>query len=152
MASVKPATPRFDARCGMQRVAAMLAVLALVGCGPRSDRLAITGTVTLDGVPLNSGSIRFSSRDAASPMSAGAMIQDGAYYVPQEKGLRVGTYHVEISAPDAAAPPVLDRASGMKMAPERIPAEYNVNSEQTINVTADGDNAFDFAISTKPTT
>lgn len=128
----------------------LLVVLALVGCGPRSDRLAISGVVTLNGAPLDNGSIRFSSQESAAPMSAGAMIQDGAYRVPQDKGLRVGTYQVEISSPDAAAPLVLDRASGMKMAPERIPLEYNVNTQQTIEVTADGDNQFDFTITNKP--
>src|SRR4051794_28910528 len=43
-----------------------LAATAFVtGCGPKSDRLALDGTVTLDGKALDDGSIRFSS--AAGP-------------------------------------------------------------------------------------
>jgi hypothetical protein len=138
---------RGDARCLVCSL--LIAVAAVAGCREATDRLAVGGKITLNGEPLDNGSIRFSSREAASPMSAGAMIQDGAFFVPQDKGLRVGSYLVEISAPDTKAPPVLDRASGMKVAPERIPAEYNVDSRQTIDVTAEGDNQFDFDISSK---
>jgi hypothetical protein len=135
----------------VRRSALVLALIAcaLSGCGPRSDRLAISGTVTLDGTPLDSGSIRFTSLGEAKLMTSGAVIKDGAYIVPQAKGLRVGSYQVEISSPDANAKPVLDRPSGMLMAPERIPTEYNIESKHTIEVTADGDNAFDFDIVSK---
>jgi len=126
-------------------------VCSLSGCGPRSDRLAISGTVMLDGTPLDSGSIRFTSVGAEKLMTSGAVIRNGAYNVPQAKGLRAGAYQVEMSSPDAKAPPILDRPSGMMMAPERIPAEYNVNSKQTIEVTPDGENEFNFDIVSKAT-
>jgi hypothetical protein len=125
-----------------------LAVLVLIGCGPRSDRLAVSGNVSLDGAPLDSGSIRFSSVGGEKLVSSGAVIKEGAYHVPQEKGLLAGTYHVEITSPDTKAPPIKDTASGMLAAPERIPASYNVDSKRSIEVTSDGDNAFDFNIST----
>lgn len=128
--------------------ASTLAMLVLIGCGPRSDRLAVNGNVSLDGAPLDSGSIRFSSVGSEKLVSSGAMIQEGAYHVPQEKGLLAGTYHVEITSPDTKAPPIKDAASGMLAAPERIPASFNIDSNQSIEVTPDGDNAFDFNIST----
>ena len=127
-----------------------LGLLALLGCGPRSDRLAISGSVKLDGTPLDGGSIRFTSLSAEKKLASGAMVQNGEYNIPQEKGLTPGTYHVEISAPDNAAPPIMVRATpggpGIPTQPERIPPEYNVDSKQTIEVTADGDNHFDFDI------
>jgi hypothetical protein len=128
-------------------------ISAINGCGPRSDRLEINGQVTLDGDPLDNGSIRFASMNGAKLSASGAVITDGAYHIPQEKGLPPGTYRVEISAPDTAAPLVNypsapGEPTGPPTAPERIPPEYNTNSKQTIEVAADGDNQFDFDIET----
>jgi hypothetical protein len=131
------------------------AALVVVGCGPRSDRLEISGTITLDGAPLDRGSIRFTSTGEQKQMAAGAMIRDGAYLIPQEKGLLPGVYHLEIHAPDADAPPIRVSATpggpSIPVAPDRIPAEYNIESDKTVQVTADGANVFDFAIVSKPT-
>jgi len=125
-------------------------VLTVAGCGPKSDRLAVSGNVSLNGTPLDNGTIRFTSIGSEKLVTSGALIQNGAYHVPQEKGLLAGSYQVEINSPDSAAPPVLDRPSGMLMAPERIPAAYNTESKRTIEVSIDGDNEFDFEISSKP--
>jgi hypothetical protein len=131
-----------------------LAVLTLAGCGPRSDRLAVSGTVNLDGAPLDSGSILFTSVGGEKLVSAGAMIQDGAYQIPQAKGLLAGTYHVELNSPDHSATPAMDKGSadgrGIPVVPDRIPAEYNLNSTQKVEVTPDGDNEFNFDIANKP--
>jgi hypothetical protein len=83
------------------------------------------------------------------------MIQNGQFDVPQEKGLPPGTYVVEISAPDTKGPLVVHKsAPGEPALPptarERIPPEYNSKSKQTIEVTADGDNHFDFDIRSRP--
>ena len=83
-------------------------------------------------------------------MASGAMINNGAYHIPREKGLLPGTYHLEINAPDNAGPPVMARNTpggpGIPVAAERIPPEYNINSNKTIEVTTDGDNHFVFDI------
>ena len=80
---------------------ALLAIglLSLLGCGPRNDRLAISGTVKLNGSPLDGGSIAFTSLGGEKMLASGAVVQNGQYIIPQEKGLRPGTYHVEINAP-----------------------------------------------------
>jgi len=123
------------------------------GCGPHSDRLAVSGKVVLDGVALDSGSIRFTATDRQKFMAAGAMIKDGGFRIPRDKGLVPGTYQVEISAPDTKSPltmtPVGNGRSTL-VAKERIPPEYNTNSTQKIEVTADGDNTFEFNIASKP--
>jgi hypothetical protein len=129
-------------------------VCVCAGCGPPSDRLEITGNVTLDGAPLDGGSIRFTS-SGDEPVAAGAMIENGAYKIPQEKGLPPGTYYVDISAPDTSAPPVMARATpggrGIPVARDRIPPEYNINSKQTVEVSSDSDNHFTFAIVSRRT-
>jgi len=87
-------------------------------------------------------------------MAAGAVVHDGAYQIPQEKGLLPGLYHLEIHAPDPGAPPIRVSATpggpSIPVAPDRIPAEYNVKSDKTVQVAADGANEFDFAIVSKP--
>jgi hypothetical protein len=109
--------------------------------------LPISGKVTLNGAPLDGGSILFTSL-GATRLASGAMIQKGEYHIPQDKGLLPGEYHLEISAPDTAAPPVM--IGGSPTAPERIPAEFNVDSQKTVLVRADGDNHFEFEITSTP--
>jgi hypothetical protein len=124
----------------------------LAGCGPHTDRLELSGKVTLNGEPIDGGAMRFTSV-SGKKMSSGAMINGGYYKVPAEKGLLPGIYRVEISAPDNAAPPVMVRSSpggpGSPAAPERIPDEYNSDSKHTIEVAAGADNHFDFEIASK---
>jgi hypothetical protein len=124
-------------------------LIAVAGCGPASDRLPISGRITLDGVPLDSGSIHFTSKDSERLSASGATIRHGEFNIPQEQGLPPGTYFVEISSPDPSAPLVAyEIGPGQPRlpptAPERIPPEYNAN--RTIEVTADGDNDFTFDI------
>jgi len=121
------------------------------GCGKRTDKLAIDGNVTLDGAPLDLGSIRFSSIGGQKTFASGAMLKDGEYHIPQAKGLPPGTYHVEISSPDLKAPPMIARPApgepaAPPTAPERVPAEYNSNSKKTVELAAGKDNRFDFDI------
>ena len=112
-------------------------LLATVGCGPRSDRLPISGKVILNGAPLDLGSIRFSSTGAGKQFASEAMVQNGDYQIPQQKGLPPGTYRVEINSPDTKAP--LKRPSvapGQPLppptAPDRIPAKYNTDSKESV--------------------
>jgi hypothetical protein len=134
--------------------ASIIAILAIAGCGLSSDRLQVTGTVALDGVPLDEGSIRFTSASGEGLIASGATIQQGEYMVPQEKGLAPGTYRVEISAPDTSGklvypPSVPGEPKLPPTAAERIPAEYNSKTSQTIEVSADGENHFEFDIKTR---
>jgi hypothetical protein len=126
-------------------------VLLFAGCGRRSDRLALSGEVALDGSPLVQGSIRLTSTGTGKLFATGAMIQNGEFHVPQEKGLPPGTYRVEISSPDTNAPPVVYKSAPGEpalppTAPERIPPEYNSQSKHSVDVTADGGNHFKFEI------
>jgi hypothetical protein len=152
-ASLKPTLLCVHASFHRRFLATFLAMLLLffAGCGSRSDRLAVSGAVTLDGAPLDVGSIRLTSTGNGKLFASGAMIQNGKFHVPQEKGLPPGTYRVEISSPDTAVAPVVYKGAPGEpalppTAPERIPPEYNSNSKQTIEVTRGGDNHFEFDI------
>jgi hypothetical protein len=112
----------------------------------------VSGKIVLDGAPLDSGSIRFTARSREKFMAAGALIRDGSFRIPRDKGLVPGTYQVEISAPDDKSPLVMTPVGNGRstlVAKERIPPEYNTKSNQQVEVTADGDNKFDFNIASK---
>ena len=135
------AQEQFSIRCTLLPLA--IAVVASVGCGAKTDRLPLSGSVTLDSLPLDNGSIHFTSIDSEKLIATGAPIEDGEFRIPGDKGLPPGTYALEISAADPHIPP------GALTATERIPAEYNVNSKQTIEISQEGDNHFVFEILTK---
>ena len=64
-----------------------LFILLLVGCSPRSDRLPtapVSGLVTLDGRPLEMGSVTFVPQDGSGRPATGNIQSDGSY--------RLGTY------------------------------------------------------------
>lgn len=128
----------------------VVALVATTGCGPHSELLEVSGEVILDGTPVKSGSIRLTSVGSEKLSSTGALIQDGKFLIPQEKGLLPGTYQVVISAGDENAPQVMAGGGsgqrGMAVAKELIPAKYNTESKETIDVTIEGDNHFVFDI------
>ncbi len=58
----------------------------LTGCGgPASSAVPVSGTVTVDGQPVEGGLITFLSVDDATP-AAGAPIQDGTFQAEVEPG------------------------------------------------------------------
>lgn len=129
---------------------ALLLAIALSGCG-KSDplgRQAVSGVVTLDGQPLEQGAITFLPQEKKAT-SGGAVITNGKYAVPREQGLAPGKYKITITASKGGAVSS-GEAPGMPVAAvELIPAEYNTKSDKTVDVTAQGPNAFNFDIVTK---
>ena len=126
-----------------------LLALTLAGCGGNSNplgRLAISGNVSLDGQPLNDGTIQFAPKDPAG-VSSGAVITNGTYSISAEQGLPAGTYIVRISAPEGGPVDVEPGGDATETyATERIPAEYNTDSQHTVEVKPGEENTFDFPI------
>lgn len=120
----------------------------MLGCGPADGRLKVTGEVLLGGAALDTGSIRFTRTDGESPYSSGAMIRDGEFLIPRDKGLLPGVYNLQISSPDTSGPTV--DVGGVPIARERIPPKYNVDSVESVEVSAEGSNHFKFDIPAAP--
>lgn len=123
------------------------------GCGGANPlgRRAIRGTVTLNGEPLSSGSLSFAPL-AEKGVQSGATITNGTFSIPAEKGLPPGEYQVSIHAAGEISTPLPENplaAASLPPAPELIPPEWNLQSEHTIQVKPDGENAFTFAIENK---
>lgn len=138
----------------------MSMVLAIAGCGrDATDRLAVSGNVTLDGKPVDGGNIQIDPTDANQTSASGALIQAGDYTIPRQTGLAPGKYRVRIYWAEKANADVVPSIMGVpgpnaNVAPlkELIPAKYNTESELTIEVRPNGDNKFDFALTTEPST
>lgn len=128
---------------------AILITICVAGCGKSSDgREAVSGSVTFNGAPLAQGTIEFTSVDGSQ--QSGGEISQGEYFVPAEQGLLPGKYVVRIYSTEEAASSAPPGPPGPEAATVRnrqlIPPQYNTQSTLTAEVTADGDNRFDFQI------
>jgi hypothetical protein len=129
----------------------MLTALCCVvsGCGDSDSlgRRAVSGSVTFHGQPLDYGAIRFEPKDQDQGVGGGAVIEAGKYYIDQELGLPPGSYKVWITASGTANEAPVEEAPGetpRNLAKERIPPQYNVNTQLVAEVTAAGDTEFNF--------
>jgi hypothetical protein len=133
-------------------VVVLIACVGLLGCGSKDsvNRLPVSGTVNLDGAPLDQGLIQFEPQQGAEKLvNASAAVKSGAYALSAEGGLVPGAYKVSISSQPPAAPLPSDPVKAMEEAAkappaERLPAKYNVNTELQVDVKQDGANKFDF--------
>ncbi len=146
---------------GRPLVCRWLAVLAIFffagsisGCGPGTDgRVKAMGEVTLDGTPLDSGTIELHPKSPGGTMTGG-MIKNGKFEIPAEQGPKPGSYEVRIfaasgagAAVNASEPPGPE--SQAKAPAERIPPRFNVKSELTTEIGANGEEALKFEVKSK---
>src|SRR5262245_45868279 len=129
--------------------ATVLVVAALAcapGCGANDGPQAVSGSVTYRGKPLAHGTVTFLTTSGAPGPAAGALVTEGRFEVPAERGLGPGTYRVAISAPEPGG--VLTReekaAGASPKARESLPAKYNAATELTAEVRVGGANRFEF--------
>jgi hypothetical protein len=127
--------------------------LSLNGCGGDPlGRHAISGTVTVDGKPLEKGNIGFQPTEGQAT-SEGAMVVAGKYNIPRDSGLVPGKYRVSINAPvpGTGGKPDENSLPGDPPAPpkELIPKEWNSASTQFVEIKPTGPFTFPFEVSTK---
>src|SRR5688572_18410502 len=79
---------------------AALVIAAFLGCGRSDGRQLVSGTVTFQGKPLDQGTIDFYAA-GKSTVEAGALITEGKYEIPADKGLLPGKYLVKIQSTEA---------------------------------------------------
>jgi hypothetical protein len=96
---------------------------------------------------IDRGSIEFSPVDPKSGNQSGARIADGAYEIPQNKGLRPGKYVVRISSPSGLLSGQGAPGSGrMELPKERVSEKYNVKSKLEVEVKPESLQTFDFEV------
>jgi hypothetical protein len=140
---------------------AALAVLALsfTGCGESGDglpRQPVAGKVTLDGAPLRLGLISFTPAGQPEPVASG-VIQDGSYVLDRSAGPVAGPHRVSIWARETrpTGRKVRDPDSPRQTVAETrnaVPERYNLTSQLTAQVKAEGTNSFDFGLSSERVT
>jgi hypothetical protein len=146
-------------RCRPSRHAAKwlcLPVLAMIavtfsGCGNRSGRQGIEGTVELDGKPLEKGQISFRPQQGTASPSAGGEIRGGRFSIAPERGLLPGKYRVEITASRPGTQKLPAPFTGQMTAIEEqyLPVKYNEQSRLEATVEAGGPNRLEFALTLK---
>jgi hypothetical protein len=127
-------------------------LLAALGCGD-SGRASVSGSILVDGEPLQSGAISFYPMEGTHGPNAGAVIEDGEYSIPAEKGVAVGKNRVEIRATRATGrrvPSLMAPGTLVDEVVEFVPAEYNTRSTLVHDINR-GNNTVNFELSTKRT-
>jgi hypothetical protein len=127
----------------------ILAAVLSRGCSrvDFSNRQAISGSVTLDGQPLDDGAILLElARAYESGTAVGATIRRGSFTIPRDRGPIPGTYRVRIySSAGVQAPPATGQTEQTRRPMvERLPEVYNTKSEMQVDVTDGGSNHFRF--------
>ena len=141
-------------------VALVIAVAFGHGCSrePASPpRFPVTGTVTVNGEPLQAGRIRFSPLTGTSTPGTSVGVVDGSYLTTVEEGLMEGEYRVEIEAEEDLGFELDDdqayaKRGGKPLPPNQIPPQFNRKSTLEATVMADADNDFLFNLEFKPRT
>jgi len=121
-------------------IAAAVMLASVAGCGSRGLG-QVTGTVKLDGDPLPDAMVIFTPLTGGRP-AAGRTDAQGKYELVFDRegtGAMLGEHVVEITTADET---VLDDDT-VERIPEKVPAEYNANTELRETIEA-GSNVFNF--------
>lgn len=83
--------------CGHSTIIVAIAAFCL-GCGVDDGLTGISGTVSIDGQPAESGTIHFQPVADLQSKGAGGLINAGAFEVSNREALKPGEYDVVIQA------------------------------------------------------
>ncbi|TWT76827.1 hypothetical protein Pla123a_22500 [Posidoniimonas polymericola] len=128
--------------CNKAPLTAWLAALMLTaaGCGGDSSSASVHGVVTLDGQPLEYGSIRF---EISETESFSAPIEEGKYTAPKATaGEATVTFTSDPKPPQVSSREELEKTAGQKVNFRPIPPD-NPNQRQQVTVES-GSNELNF--------
>ena len=133
----------------MPRLHAVLLLAALAtctGCGEAdANRNAVSGNVTLDGNPVEQGSILFIPTDGTEGAATGGPIENGHYRIDKAQGAATGWNRVEIRATRKTGR-MIPKGLGatgetMEERVEAAPARYNAASTLKTEIKPDNNTA-----------
>ena len=125
-------------------LACTFALAILTGCD--SGGVAVLGTVTLDGNPLEEGQVTFTPQPGTSGPTGGGKVQNGQFTIESDAGIVAGSYRVEITASRKSGQQIPDPTGRMvDLVEQYIPARYNEQSELTNQLT-DGTNNLEYKL------
>jgi hypothetical protein len=137
------------------RITAFLCTLALLpGCSSRpyegKQRIPLKGKVTVDGRPMDAGTISFVPDNVEANRPSGGVILDGQYDVPEPMGANEGSYRVEIhwQKPTGKKSKAIDSDELIEQRREGLPDKYHKNTELKVEIKKDT-TEFNFDLSTQ---
>lgn len=123
------------ALCG----AGMLICLLALGCSSEPKRVAVSGTVTLDGKPVSNCIVVLQSDSSEFGAGATAIVKDGAFSLTRKTGPIPGKYFVLVHEEQ----PDLEEYEERRQADPKnalnkpfVPNRYRVRSDLEVTVTA----------------
>jgi hypothetical protein len=115
--------------------ATLLAALALLsGCDAGGGMTAVLGTVSVDGTPVDVGTISLRPKENDQAKGIGGAIENGVFQLTAENGLPPGTYDVFVLASKKTGRVVKDPQRGEIAELKQINLQ---NSPQEIQLDAD---------------
>jgi hypothetical protein len=125
----------------------LLAVI-VVGCG--GPRGAVSGTVTLDGAPIEKGMITFEPAEGSGLSKVAAEIVAGKYELPADRGPLPGKYKVEFTSQKKTGRkvPTGDGDATIDETEQALPPKFNTQSTYSVDITR-GANKNDFQLTSK---
>jgi hypothetical protein len=132
-------------------VAVPVLLIITCGCGSSPETMRVSGKVTYDGKPIETGSIVFVAISDGTAPGAGGPITDGAYDIPASSGpLKDVKYRVEISATRKTGRKLRNIMTSdsptMEETENYIPVIYNSKSTLQTTVTPENAGKLDFTL------
>lgn len=117
----------------VRRVTGLLLIaVSLVGCSG-SDQMKVSGQVTLDGNPVENGTISFLPADGIGP-SAADLITDGRYTVEASPGPKRVEIHGYKTLGQKRYDPTDPKSPMVDIKEPIVPEKYNVKSQLTCDI------------------
>jgi hypothetical protein len=135
--------------------APLLVLWGVAGCSGSDglNRQPVTGSVTLDGAPLDGGTIRFMPASNEATTETSTAISGGKYTFGKDSGPVPGNYKVSISAVND---PNIQAKQGMvpgeyrpPSTKDKVPAKFNTNTGLTATVQSNQSAPIDFTLTSK---
>lgn len=121
--------------------------VAFVGCGPKDGLTPVKGTVTLDGAPIEKGTINFAPKGGPGT-ATGAPIVDGKYEARVSPGkMAVTIYAQKAEKIENPTQEQIDRGITENIV-DIIPAKYNRASTLEADIAEGQKEPVDFALTT----
>ena len=137
--------------CHLMYLASILSLCCLAGCGGNGNLASVQGNVTLDGTPLEQGSIVFEPENGDGPVTGGTIV-NGKYQLEGSSAAQPGQKIVRINASRStgrkieAGPP--SPPGTMVDEVLYVPVEYNEKSKLRVQLDA-GKSTHDFTLESK---
>ena len=135
---------------------ALAAVVALAGCsrgGLTGERLPVSGTLSLDGKPVDIALVEF-SQDADQGEVQSAVVRDGRFSLDGGSGLPAGQYSVAVvpyvpEIEELGAMPPVEKAR-IAASGNRLPEHYRRRGLLTARIEAGKTNVIPLEMESKP--